>query len=148
MGHTISHNVPKLVTTSTTKAHAASSKSSSANQTLISTPKPVVDGLQKPVPSLQDTLSGNKNYSTKTRVNTINLNVQKPVTTLSNSKMRNQTQSASSNLAASVTLSHPLQSLLLMVSRNLGLLSQGNLMRRKILLPSQEPTPVVLMFQS
>lgn len=107
MGHTISHNVPKLVTTSTTKAHAASSKSSSANQTLISTPKPVVDGLQKPVPSLQDTLSGNKNYSTKTRVNTINLNVQKPVTTLSNSKMRNQTQSASSKPSS---ISHTLPS--------------------------------------
>ncbi|KAK7157443.1 hypothetical protein R3I93_008813 [Phoxinus phoxinus] len=98
MGHTISHNVPKLVTTSTTKAHAASSKS--ANQTLMSTPKPVVDGLQKPVPSLQDTLSEKKNSSTKSRVNTINLNVQKPVTTLSNSKMKNQTQSASSKTSS------------------------------------------------
>lgn len=107
MGHTISRNVPKLVTTSTTKAHDASSKSSSTNQTLMSTPKPVVDGLQKPVPSLQDTLSENKNYSTKSRVNTINLNVQKPVTTLSNSKMKNQTQSASSKTSS---ISHTLPS--------------------------------------
>lgn len=104
MGHTISHNVPKLVTTSTTKAHAASSKSSSANQTLMSTPKPVVDGLQKHVPSLQDSLSEKKNSSTKSRVNTINLNVQKPVTTLSNSKMKNQTQSASSKTSSIKTL--------------------------------------------
>jgi len=94
MGHTISHNVPKLVTTSTTKANAASSKSS--NQTLMSTPKPAVDGLQKSVPSLHVTLGEKKNSSTKSRVNTINLNVHKPVTTLSNSKMKNQTHSASS----------------------------------------------------
>lgn len=101
MDHTISHNVPKPVTTTTkvkNQAHAASSKSSSANQTLPSTPKPVVDGLQKPVPSLQDTLSEKKNSTTKSRANIINLNVQKPVTT--NTKMKNQTQSTSSKASS------------------------------------------------
>ncbi|XP_048010139.1 tenascin [Megalobrama amblycephala] len=101
MDHTISHSVPKLVTTTTkvkNQAHAASSKSSSANQTLPSTPKPVVDGNQKPVPSLQDTLSEKKNSTTKSRVNIINLNVQKPVTT--NTKMKNQTQSTSSKTSS------------------------------------------------
>ncbi|XP_067305966.1 tenascin-R [Pseudorasbora parva] len=104
IGHTISHNVPKLVTTSTTKVknptHAASSKISSANQTLLSSPKPVVNGLQKPVPSLQDTLTEKKNSTTKTKVNTINLNVQKPVTTFSNTKMKNQTRSTSSKTSS------------------------------------------------
>ncbi|XP_016122727.1 mucin-3B-like [Sinocyclocheilus grahami] len=99
--HTISHNVPKLVTTTLTtkvkiQTHAASSKSNSANQILSSTTKPVVDGAQKPVPSLQDTLSEKKNSTTKSKVNAINLNVQKPVTTLSNTKMKNQTHPTSS----------------------------------------------------
>ncbi|XP_059423508.1 mucin-3A isoform X1 [Carassius carassius] len=107
--HTISQNIPKLVTTTfTTKVkiqtHAASSKST--NLTLPSIPKPVVDGVQKPVPTLQDTLSEKKNSTTKLKGDAINLNVQKPVTTLSNGKMKNSSQSTSSKITSiSQTLS-------------------------------------------
>ncbi|XP_016411794.1 tenascin-like [Sinocyclocheilus rhinocerous] len=101
--HTISHNIPKLVSTILTtkvkiQTHAASSKST--NQTLPSTPKPVVDGVQKPVPTLQNTLSEKKNSTTKSKGNAINLNVQKPVTTLSNTKTKNPSQSTSSKTSS------------------------------------------------
>ncbi len=101
--HTISHNVLKLVTTTlTTKVKIQKS----TNQTLPSTLKLVVDGVQKPVPSLQDTLSENTNSTTKSKENTINLNVQKPVTTLSNAKTKNQSRSTSSKTSSiSQTLS-------------------------------------------
>ncbi|XP_042596658.1 mucin-3A-like isoform X2 [Cyprinus carpio] len=101
--HTISHNIPKLVTTTLTtkvkiQTYAASSKST--NQPLNSTPKPVVDGVQKPVPTLQDTLSEKKNSTTKSKWNAISLNVQKPVTPLSNPKTKNPSQSASSKTSS------------------------------------------------
>ncbi len=101
--HTISHNVLKLVTTTlTTKVKIQKS----TNQTLPSTLKLVVDGVQKPVPSLQDTRSENTNSTTKSKENTINLNVQKPVTTLSNAKTKNQSRSTSSKTSSiSQTLS-------------------------------------------
>ncbi len=101
--HTISHNVLKLVTTTlTTKVKIQKS----TNQTLPSTLKLVVDGVQKPVPSLQDTFSENTNSTTKSKENTINLNVQKPVTTLSNAKTKNQSRSTSSKASSiSQTLS-------------------------------------------
>ncbi|XP_016308223.1 uncharacterized protein LOC107662658 [Sinocyclocheilus anshuiensis] len=80
----------------TEQDRSSSKHSNSTNQTLSSPTKPVVDGAQKPVPSLQDTLSEKKNSTTKSKVNAINLNVQKPVTTLSNTKIKNQTHPTSS----------------------------------------------------
>ncbi|XP_056331708.1 mucin-2 [Danio aesculapii] len=97
--HTISHNISELVTTTLTtkvkhQTHASSSKTSNINQTIPSTPKPVVDDVQKSVPLLQDTLSAKENATSKLRLNAHD--VHKPLTRLSNTRIKNQTQSTSS----------------------------------------------------
>ncbi|CAM4698792.1 unnamed protein product [Leuciscus chuanchicus] len=73
-----------------------SSTSSKVNQTLPSFKKPDVDTIQKPVQSVQNPISEKKNVTTKSIINTIKLNVQKPVTTLLKTKMKDQTKSTSS----------------------------------------------------
>ncbi|XP_073703646.1 uncharacterized protein tnxba [Garra rufa] len=65
------------------------------NQTLPSSTNPDVDTVQKPVQSVQNTLSEKKNSTSKS-INTINVNVEKPTTTLLKTKMKDQTQSTSS----------------------------------------------------
>ncbi|XP_043117471.1 tenascin [Puntigrus tetrazona] len=99
--HTISNNVPKLVTTTLTtkvkiQTHTASSKTT--NQTVPSTPKSVVDIVHKPVPSLPDKLNEKKNSTAKTTANTGRLNLPKLGTTALNIKLKNQTSSKISSV--------------------------------------------------
>ncbi|XP_050987810.1 tenascin [Labeo rohita] len=89
---TISHNAPKqttLVNTKTKKRiHPTSPEISSANQTLPSTTKPVVDEI---------TLNKKKNSTVKSTPQTDN--DSKPVTTSLNTKTKNKTQSTSSEIS-------------------------------------------------
>ncbi|XP_051999443.1 mucin-4 [Xyrauchen texanus] len=77
------------------QTHPTSSKMSGVDQTLPSSTKPAVDDVLKPVPSLQPTLK-KKNTTTKSTASTINHDISKPVTTLLNTNMKNQTKSFSS----------------------------------------------------
>uniref|UniRef100_A0A8C1A4D4 Tenascin XBa n=2 Tax=Cyprinus carpio TaxID=7962 RepID=A0A8C1A4D4_CYPCA len=95
VGHTIHVDASKPVNTKMkNQTYSASSKPSRVDQTLSSTPKPAVD-VQKPGPSLQGTLSEKKNSTSKSTAQTISHNVPK-LTTLVNTKMKNQTHPTSS----------------------------------------------------
>ncbi|XP_021322559.1 uncharacterized protein tnxba isoform X2 [Danio rerio] len=99
-------NVQKPATKLNTKLKVqtqyTSSTKTQVNQILTTSTRPEVDSIQNPVQSVQNTISGKKNSTTKSTVNTIN--VQKPVTSLLKTKLKEQTQSSSSTSQLNQTL--------------------------------------------
>ncbi|XP_073728068.1 uncharacterized protein tnxba [Misgurnus anguillicaudatus] len=98
--HTISSNVPKLVTAllntkNKNQTHATSSTPSSVNQTLPLTANPAVDVDKKHAPS--------KNTS-KSKAHTSSHDVSKPLTTSLNKKVKMQTLHASKTISVNQTL--------------------------------------------